>query len=105
MTTLQEALELVRAKGVTKIDLKVADLFGRWQHFTLPSHRFDADLIADGSGFDGSSLRGFQQIHESDMLLMPDLDTAALDPWGSAAAATGGGLSNTWPRPRPWACR
>ena len=79
MTTLQEALELVRAKGVTKIDLKVADLFGRWQHFTLPAHRFDADLIADGSGFDGSSLRGFQQIHESDMLLMPDLDTAAID--------------------------
>ena len=54
-------------------------LFGRWQHFTLPAHRFDADLIADGSGFDGSSLRGFQQIHESDMLLMPDLDTAAID--------------------------
>ena len=50
MTTLQEALELVRAKGVTKIDLKVADLFGRWQHFTLPAHRFDADLIADEIG-------------------------------------------------------
>jgi glutamine synthetase len=79
VTTLQEALELVRAKNVTRVDLKVSDLFGRWQHFTLPAHRFDADLVADGSGFDGSSFRGFQQIHESDMLLMPDLDTAVID--------------------------
>ena len=80
MTTLQDALEMARANNVRRVDLKVADLFGRWQHFTLPSHRLNADLIADGSGFDGSSLRGFTQIHESDMLLMPDLDTAAIDP-------------------------
>ena len=79
MTTLQEALDLVKARGVTKVDLKVADLFGRWQHFTLPAHRLNADLIAEGSGFDGSSFRGFQAIHESDMLLMPDLDTAVID--------------------------
>ena len=80
MTTLQEAIELAKANNVRRIDLKVADFLGRWQHFTLPGHRLDADLFADGSGFDGSSLRGFQQIHESDMLLMPDIDTAVIDP-------------------------
>ncbi|RLT34669.1 MAG: type I glutamate--ammonia ligase [Chloroflexi bacterium] len=80
MTTLQEALDLARANNVRRLDLKVADLHGRWQHWTLPAHRLDADLIADGSGFDGSSLRGFTQIHESDMLLMPDLDSAVIDP-------------------------
>jgi len=79
VTTLQEALDMVKANGITKVDLKVSDLFGRWQHFMLPAHRLNADLIAEGSGFDGSSFRGFQQIHESDMLLMPDLDTAAVD--------------------------
>jgi glutamine synthetase len=80
VTTLQEALDMVRAQDVKRVDLKVADLFGRWQHFTVPVHRLNADLVADGNGFDGSSLRGFQQIHESDMLLMPDLDTAVIDP-------------------------
>ncbi len=80
MATLQEVTELAARGNVRRVDLKVADLFGRWQHFTLPAHRLDAELVAEGSGFDGSSLRGFQQIHESDMLLMPDLGTAAMDP-------------------------
>ncbi|HRC62464.1 MAG: type I glutamate--ammonia ligase [Dehalococcoidia bacterium] len=80
MATLQEVLDLASSRSVRRVDLKVADLLGRWQHFTLPAHRLNADLIADGQGFDGSSFRGFQQIHESDMLLMPDLDTAVIDP-------------------------
>ena len=58
---------MVRAQNVKRVDLKVADLFGRWQHFTVPVHRLNADLISDGNGFDGSSLRGFQQIHESEI--------------------------------------
>jgi glutamine synthetase len=80
VATLQEVLDLANSRSVRQVDLKVSDLIGRWQHFTLPAHRLNADLIADGNGFDGSSLRGFQQIHESDMLLMPDLETAVIDP-------------------------
>jgi glutamine synthetase len=80
VATLQEVLDLASSRGVRRVDLKVSDMLGRWQHFTLPAHRLNADLIADGQGFDGSSFRGFQQIHESDMLLMPDLDTAVIDP-------------------------
>ncbi|MGE0228944.1 MAG: type I glutamate--ammonia ligase [Dehalococcoidia bacterium] len=80
VATLQEVLDLASSRSVRRVDLKVSDLIGRWQHFTLPAHRLNADLIADGQGFDGSSLRGFQQIHESDMLLMPDLETAVIDP-------------------------
>ena len=80
MATLQEVLALVEEKGVSRLDLKVTDLLGRWQHFALPIGRLDEDLIENGNGFDGSSLRGFQGIEESDMLLMPDLDSAFVDP-------------------------
>ena len=77
---LQELQQLVDANGVTRIDLRVTDLLGRWQHFTVPPKALTEDLFQNGNGFDGSSLRGFQEIHESDMLLVPDIETAVLDP-------------------------
>ena len=77
--TLQEIQELIRTRGIRRVDLKVCDLFGRWQHFMLPAHRLSQDLFENGNGFDGSSLRGFQEIHESDMLLKPEPSTAFID--------------------------
>ena len=77
---LQELTELVQRENVTRVDLRVTDLLGRWNHFTVPPKALDEDLFQNGSGFDGSSLRGFQAIHESDMLLVPELGTAVLDP-------------------------
>ncbi|MDA1062203.1 MAG: type I glutamate--ammonia ligase [Chloroflexi bacterium] len=77
---LQELRDLVDRENVTRIDLRVSDLLGRWHHFTIPPKALDEDLFQNGSGFDGSSLRGFQEIHESDMLLIPDIETAVLDP-------------------------
>ena len=77
---LQELQQLAADNGVTRVDLRVTDLPGRWQHFTIPPSALDEDLFQHGSGFDGSSLRGFQEIHESDMLLVPDINTAVLDP-------------------------
>ena len=77
---LQELQQLAADNGVTRVDLRVTDLPGRWQHFTLPPDALDDDLFENGNGFDGSSLRGFQEIHESDMLLVPDINTAVLDP-------------------------
>jgi len=61
------------------VDLKFTDLFGRLQHFSIPAIEVDDDLFENGMGFDGSSIRGFQAINESDMLIVPDPSTAYLD--------------------------
>lgn len=68
------------AAEVKMVDVKFIDLPGTWQHFTLPAQVFTEEAFEDGLGFDGSSIRGFQEIHESDMLLMPDPTTAFIDP-------------------------
>src|SRR5207253_6021200 len=66
--------------GIKIVDFKFIDLPGLWQHFSIPVEDFTESLFSEGIGFDGSSIRGFQKIHESDMLLLPDPDTAFLDP-------------------------
>lgn len=76
--SVKEVLEL--AKGVQVVDLRFTDLPGTWQHFTMPVHRLTEDFFKEGIPFDGSSIRGFQEIHESDMLLKADPDTAFVDP-------------------------
>ncbi len=76
--TPQEVVKM--AKEVQMIDLRFVDLPGTWQHFTIPANKFDEDIFETGIGFDGSSIRGFQEIHESDMLLMLDADSAFFDP-------------------------
>jgi len=80
LTTPADVLEYAAATGVKMVDVKFVDLPGTWQHFTLPIGEFDADSFSEGLGFDGSSIRGFQAINESDMLLMPDPKTAVVDP-------------------------
>ena len=62
------------------VDLKFCDLLGTWQHVSLPIGGFDESAFEEGLGFDGSSIRGWQGISESDMLLMPDASSAILDP-------------------------
>jgi glutamine synthetase len=76
-----ELLEFATEHGVQMVDLKFVDLPGTWQHMSLPLAALDADDFDSGLGFDGSSIRGFQEIHESDMLLMPDASTAFIDPF------------------------
>lgn len=76
--TVKEVLEM--GKNVKMVDIRFVDLPGTWQHFTIPVRRLDEDLFAEGLPFDGSSIRGFQEIHESDMLLLPVADTAFIDP-------------------------
>ncbi len=68
------------AKEVKFVDFRFTDLIGTWQHFSVPAGMVDEDMFDDGLGFDGSSVRGFQDIHESDMILIPDADTAFVDP-------------------------
>lgn len=77
----REVLQFIKEKDVKIVDLRFIDLPGLWQHFSITPHELDEDVFEDGLGFDGSSIRGFQAIHESDMLLVPDSTTARLDPF------------------------
>jgi glutamine synthetase len=79
--TYKDLIKLIKEKGVEFIDLKFTDLPGLLQHFTIPVKEFSEELFIDGIGFDGSSIRGFQSIDESDMLLKPDMNTAFIDPF------------------------
>jgi glutamine synthetase len=73
-------LKLIKEKGIQMVDMRFTDLPGTWQHFSLPASMLSEDEFEDGLGFDGSSVRGFQVINESDMLVMPDPSTAFVDP-------------------------
>jgi glutamine synthetase len=79
--TPAEVLSLVESEGIDIVDFRFCDLPGLMQHFSVPSHQLTEDGFEDGYGFDGSSIRGFQEIQESDMLLMPDPDTVVIDPF------------------------
>ncbi|MFQ5849912.1 MAG: type I glutamate--ammonia ligase [Candidatus Binatia bacterium] len=79
--TPREALEFAKKNKVEIVDLKFCDLPGLWQHFSISTNELTEDLFENGIGFDGSSIRGFQTIDESDMLLVPDPSTALLDPF------------------------
>lgn len=71
--------------NVEIVDLRFCDFPGLWQHFSIPVRCLDEELFEQGIGYDGSSIRGFQSIHESDMLLLPDPETAFLDPFTERA--------------------
>src|SRR3982750_4260950 len=78
---VKDALDLVKKSKIEIVDFKFVDVPGLWQHFSIPASELTADLFEDGIGFDGSSIRGFQAINESDMLLIPDANSAFLDPF------------------------
>jgi glutamine synthetase len=77
----KEVLEFAKENRVQMVDIKFVDLFGIWQHFTIPVHELEEGLFEDGLGFDGSSIRGWTAINASDMLVMPDASTAKIDPF------------------------
>jgi glutamine synthetase len=81
--TPREVLALCREKDVKAVDLRFTDLLGTSQHFTIPVGKLDEGVFEDGLGFDGSSIRGWQGIHESDMLVVPQPETAFLDPFAA----------------------
>ncbi len=79
--TVAEVLSLVKDSGIEIVDLRFCDLPGLMQHFSVPAHALSEESFDEGFGFDGSSIRGFQEIQESDMLLVPDPATAVVDPF------------------------
>src|SRR2546426_232089 len=79
--TPKDVLKFAKDNKVEAVDLKFLDLLGLWQHFTIPPSELTEELFEEGNGFDGSSIRGWQPIHASDMLVGPDPTTAVMDPF------------------------
>src|SRR5438105_1979679 len=79
--TPREVIDSAIGREAKIVDVRFVDLPGTWQHFSMPVGTLTEELFEDGIGFDGSSIRGFQKINESDMLLIPDPDTAFMDPF------------------------
>jgi glutamine synthetase, type I len=83
-TNAEDVTKYIKDNDVEFVDIRFTDVPGVEQHFTIPANAFDEDVINEGLAFDGSSVRGFTTIDESDMALMPDLATAQLDPFRKA---------------------
>src|SRR3954466_4199300 len=82
--TADDIIKQIKDEDVAYVDIRFCDLPGVVQHFSVPASVFDESVFEDGLAFDGSSVRGFQSIHESDMMLHPDPDTARIDPFRAA---------------------
>src|SRR5437764_15164955 len=78
--TPADVVRTAKDAAVRVVDLRFTDLPGTWQHFSIPLKELTEELFKEGIGFDGSSIRGFQAINESDMLLFPDPASAFVDP-------------------------
>ncbi|MGH8478042.1 MAG: type I glutamate--ammonia ligase [Gammaproteobacteria bacterium] len=79
--TPKEVMDLIKGKNIEIVDLKFQDFPGTWQHFSIPISEVTPDIFDEGLGFDGSSIRGWQAIHASDMMVVPDPVTAIVDPF------------------------
>jgi len=81
LKTPKDVVDYIAREGIRIVDLRFMDFPGLWQHFSVPAHVMDVDTFEKGIGFDGSSIRGWQAINESDMLVRPDPSTAFIDPF------------------------
>ena len=79
--TPKEVIDHLNTHGIRLVDVRFSDMFGQWQHFTVPSSALSEATFSEGLGFDGSSLRAWKTIDESDMLVVPDAGTAVVDPF------------------------
>ncbi len=76
-----KVLKMIKDNGVKFVDFRFTDTIGKEQHVSVPAHTINADLFTEGKMFDGSSISGWKGINESDMIMMPDPDTAVMDPF------------------------
>ncbi len=81
MSTPESVLSLCKEKNIKAVDLRFMDFPGLWKHFTIPAYRLDMEIFENGLGFDGSSIRGWKSINESDMLVVPQAETCTIDPF------------------------
>jgi glutamine synthetase len=80
-SAIKNVMAMIKKHNVKMIDFRFTDLPGQWQHFSIPANTFEEKMFTEGLGFDGSSIRGWQSINESDMLIIPDPATANIDPF------------------------
>ncbi|HWQ81471.1 MAG TPA: type I glutamate--ammonia ligase [Ignavibacteria bacterium] len=78
---IHDVFKLLKDKEIKMVDFRFTDLPGQWQHFTIPVDKLEEEHFYEGLGFDGSSIRGWKTINESDMLVIPDASTARVDPF------------------------
>jgi len=102
MTTVQEIMELIREQDIKMIDFKIVDINGQFRHVTIPAQNFTEETIANGIGFDASNY-GYAVVEKSDMVFIPDLDTAVVDPFCEIATLsfTGNAMIIERPENRP----
>ena len=81
LNTPKEVVNLITKEEVKVIDFRFMDFPGLWQHFSIPAREFSEDIFEKGLGFDGSSIRGWRAINESDMLVKPVMENAFIDPF------------------------
>ena len=81
MTTAKDALKMIKDNDVKYVDFRFTDPRGKWQHVTTDVSTIEEDTFSEGIMFDGSSIAGWKAIHESDMQLMPDPESACIDPF------------------------
>jgi glutamine synthetase len=81
--TPTSVIKLAKEKEVKIVDFKLCDILGTWQHFAVPVNELTESVFEEGIGFDGSSVRGWKAINSSDMLVIPDADTAFIDPFAA----------------------
>ena len=79
--SVEKVLQMIKDEDVSFVDFRFTDSRGKEQHVSFPAHSIDEDTFAEGNMFDGSSVAGWKGINESDMILMPDPDTAVMDPF------------------------
>ena len=85
MKTANDVLKAIKDNDVKYVDLRFTDPRGKWQHVTFDVSLIDEEIFAEGTMFDGSSIAGWKAINESDMILMPDPQTACMDPFFAAS--------------------
>ena len=85
--TAKDAIKFIEENGAKLVDLRFTDFIGQWQHTTVPAHEITEDFFEDGLGFDGSSIRGWQAINNSDMIMLPDPATIKMEPYTEVPTA------------------
>ena len=101
--TAKDIMNLIREQGIEMVDFKIVDIQGQFRHVTIPAAHFDERTMVDGIGFDASNY-GYAVVEKSDMVYIPDLDTAQIDPFCSVKTLSliGNAMVIDYPENRPW---
>ena len=100
--TAKDIMKFIKEEGIQMVDFKIVDINGQFRHVTIPASQFNEDTMKDGIGFDASNY-GYAVVEKSDMVFIPDLDTAIIDPYCDipTLSITGNAMVIDYPGNRP----